>query len=139
MPLADASVKDEVQIKINDAEKYNLAKYKLFLPLTVKINNLDDNEELIVKLEKNGKILFTEQGKVEIIIQGSEQDLINVFQDENFKENIKNINVYGVTFKGKVAVILAERILKVKFNQDKNLGDKILGAVIYPVTLFLKN
>ncbi|MEK6907334.1 MAG: hypothetical protein AABW45_02305 [Nanoarchaeota archaeon] len=134
LPLVDATVKEELQPKLNELEQFNLAKYKAFLPLTVKVNSLDKNESFLVKLNKDGKISFADEGKVDIVIQGNEKNLINVLNsDEN---NFNNINVYGTSFKGKISLIIAEKITKTKFNKNKTVGDKILGAVIYPVTLF---
>lgn len=140
MPLANASVKDNLEPKLtNLGENFNLAKYKIVLPLNVKIISLDTNEEFIVSLTKEGKIEFTDKIKVDITIQSNEKDLIKLIDSKNFKEEINNINVYGNSLKGKIAVLIAEKISKSKFNKNKSLSDKILGYVVYPITLLVKN
>jgi len=136
IPLADASVKEELEPRIDKLEQdSNLAKYKFFLPLTVKISG--ENEEFLISLMKEGSIGFVNDAKVDIVIQGKEEDLVNILDadDEEFKKHLNNLNIYGTSFKGKMAVLIAEKITKTKFNKNKTLGDKILGAVIYPLTL----
>ncbi|MEK6835065.1 MAG: hypothetical protein AABX61_02265 [Nanoarchaeota archaeon] len=140
MPLANASVKDNLEPKLtNLGENFNLAKYKIVLPLNVKVISLDTNEEFLVSLTKEGKIEFTDKTKVDITIQGNEKDLIKLIDPKNFKESINNVNIYGSSFKGKMAVLIAEKISKSKFNKTKSLSDKILGYVVYPITLLVKN
>ena len=140
MPLANASVKDNLEPKLtNLGENFNLAKYKIVLPLNVKVISLDTNEEFLVSLTKEGKIEFTDKTKVDITIQGNEKDLIKLIDPKNFKEFINSVNVYGNSFKGKMAVLIAEKISKSKFNKTKSLSDKILGYVVYPITLLVKN
>ena len=140
LPLVGAEIKEELEPKINELNKdNNLAKYKIFLPLTIKISS--EKEEFSVKINKDGNVAFADENKIDITIRGKEDDLTKILNsDENDLEDyIKNINVYGVSFKGKVAVIIGEKIFKTKFNKNKALNDKILGAVVYPLTLFLKN
>jgi len=103
--------------------------------LTVKVSS--ENGEFLLSLTKDGNIEFVNDAKVDIIIQGNEEDLVNILDadDEEFKTHLNNLNIYGTSFKGKMAVLIAEKITKTKFNKNKTLGDRILGAVIYPLTL----
>ncbi len=143
IPLANAGFKEELEPKLNDLQaQYDLAKYKRFLPLTVKILSLDEQEEFLVKINKEGKIEFLNSGKIDIAIYGNEKDLINVLNsdDKNIKENIVDLNFKGESLKGKIALFIAEKYSKVRLNKNKSFSDKVVAAVVYPITgLFVKN
>ena len=143
IPFANAGFKEELKPKLDDIQsQYDLAKHKRFLPLTVKILSLDKREEFLVKISKEGKIEFLNSGKIDIAIYGNEKDLINVLNsdDKNIKENIVDLNFKGESLKGKIALFIAEKYSKVKLNKNKSFSDKVVAAVVYPITgLFIKN
>ncbi|MEX2016972.1 MAG: hypothetical protein WD876_00680 [Candidatus Pacearchaeota archaeon] len=119
-PLVTAGVKENIESKLNEIEKkFDLAKYSLFLPITIKISVLDKDETFFVKINKNGKFDILDDAKANIVIQGNEEFLKKVLNsdDKDFENDVSKINVYGTSLKGEISIIVAEKISSTHFSK----------------------
>lgn len=123
---ADEKFDDVIQ-KFKEA-KLDTESYKVALPITVKIEDKETNENSILALGKEGNIV--EGQNPDIIIRTNSDNLNNAYKiesDEDLIKFIENSEIKALTFKGDFIISFAEKELNVKIIKEKSFSQKVSG------------
>lgn len=141
LPLAQAETFQEKLKPELDNIEVPIEQLKFVLPATIKIITPDTGEELFISLEKTGKVSLDKKEKVDIIIEGTKNNiekLLNTKDLNELRNNIDLITIQTPSIKGKFGVELIEDLFDIKFVKKKPFSQKLVSVVTAPIAKIAK-
>ncbi|MBS3141372.1 hypothetical protein J4405_04480 [Candidatus Woesearchaeota archaeon] len=144
--IVSSSLKENIELtsfllQKTDIYKEYVSKYSQALPISGKIYLTDKQESIYLYISKEGLISFEDKKKYDIIVEGTEADILALAKITDLNEiqdKSKTLTFGSQTFKGNAALIAAEKYLNVKLNRVESFSQSFKRFLVKPfVSLFV--
>lgn len=136
VPVAEANLQETLDLERNNLENLIPAeRIGIALPIIFELKTIE-GEDLFVRVDDDGRIFLLNNANPDLVVIGKKENLekfLEITKEKELIENLNQISIEAVSFKGKVAVAIAENFLNVDLMQKKSFSQRFISLFIKPV------